>query len=86
MGWKNIFQVEKDEWCRGVLAKHFPDTIRYSDIKEFRGEPYYESIDIISGGFPCQPFSVAELCSGAASVLLSKNPSKVEILRLLHET
>lgn len=59
MGWKNIFQVEKDEWCREVLAKHFPDTIRYSDIKEFNGDKYNGAIDIISAGFPCQPFSQA---------------------------
>lgn len=59
MGWNNIFQVEKDEWCQSILAKHFPNTERYLDIKEFNGEKYKGSIDIISGGFPCQPFSVA---------------------------
>lgn len=59
MGWDNIFQCEKDEWCRKVLAKNFPDTKRFDDIKQFDAKEYYGTIDIISGGFPCQPFSVA---------------------------
>lgn len=58
-GWENVFQVEKDEWCRKVLAKNFPKAKRYADIKEFDGKPYRGTVDIISGGFPCQPFSVA---------------------------
>lgn len=59
MGWENVFQVEKDEWCRKVLAKNFPETKRYEDIKEFNAKKYEGTIDVISGGFPCQPFSVA---------------------------
>lgn len=59
MGWNNIFQVEKDEWCRKVLAKNFPNTKRFEDIKEFNAKEYYGTVDVISGGFPCQPFSVA---------------------------
>lgn len=59
MGWANVFQCEKDEWCRKVLAKNFPETKRYTDIKEFNAKKYEGTIDIISGGFPCQPFSVA---------------------------
>ena len=59
MGWNNIFQCEKDEWCRKVLAKNFPDTKRYIDIKEFNAKEYEGRIDVISGGFPCQPFSIA---------------------------
>lgn len=59
MGWKNVFQVEKDKFCQKVLAKNFPNVTRYGDIKEFDGTQYRGAIDIISGGFPCQPFSVA---------------------------
>ncbi len=61
-GWAgidNIFQVEKDEFCQKVLAKNFPDTEKYRDIYEFNGTNYNGEIDIISGGFPCQPFSIA---------------------------
>jgi DNA (cytosine-5)-methyltransferase 1 len=59
MGWDNVFQVEKDEFCQKVLAKNFPDTKRYGDIKEFEGKSYRGSVDILTGGFPCQPFSNA---------------------------
>ena len=59
MGWENVFQVEWDKYCQKVLAKNFPNVKRYGDIKEFDGTKYRGLIDIISGGFPCQPFSVA---------------------------
>ena len=59
MGWENVFQVEKDPFCQKVLAKNFPNTKRYGDIKEFNGTEYRESVDILTGGFPCQPFSTA---------------------------
>jgi len=59
MGWENVFQVEWDGFCQKVLAKNFPNVKRYGDIKEFDGTKYRGLIDIISGGFPCQPFSHA---------------------------
>lgn len=59
MGWENIFQVEIDNYCQKVLAKNFPTVTRYGDIKQFDGTKYRGTIDIISGGFPCQPFSTA---------------------------
>jgi len=59
MGWDNVFQVEIDPFCRRVLQKNFPDVQRFTDIKNFDGSEFAGKIDIISGGFPCQPFSVA---------------------------
>ncbi|MEN6569032.1 MAG: DNA (cytosine-5-)-methyltransferase [Rikenellaceae bacterium] len=59
IGWENVFQVEWDEYCQKVLAKNFPNVKRYGDIKEFNGSEYRGAVDILSGGFPCQPFSVA---------------------------
>ncbi len=59
MGWENIFQVEIDSYCQKVLEKNFPKVKRYKDVKEFNGRSYYGTVDIISGGFPCQPHSVA---------------------------
>lgn len=35
MGWENVFQVEWDKWCQKVLAKNFPDALRFGDIVEF---------------------------------------------------
>ena len=65
-GWQTIFQVEKNEHRRKILAKNFPQTKRYSDICEFNAKPYRGAVDIISGGFPCQPFSVAGKRKGKA--------------------
>lgn len=59
MGWDNVFQVEIDEFCQKVLAKNFPNAKRYGDIKQFDGTEWAGQIDVLSGGFPCQPFSVA---------------------------
>lgn len=42
-----------------VLEKNFPNVNRYLDINEFDAAPYRGSIDVLSGGFPCQPFSLA---------------------------
>ncbi|MBX3253342.1 MAG: DNA (cytosine-5-)-methyltransferase [Chitinophagaceae bacterium] len=59
MGWDNIFNVEIDPFCRQVLKTHFPFAEQFDDIKKFKGKRYYGTIDVISGGFPCQPFSLA---------------------------
>lgn len=59
LGWTNVLQVELDPFCTKILARHFPDTARFTDIKDFDGRPYRGRIDVLSGGFPCQPFSTA---------------------------
>lgn len=59
MGWENVFQVEIDEFCQKVLQKNFPNVKRYGDIKQFDGAKYRGAIDVLSGGFPCQPYSSA---------------------------
>ncbi len=59
MGWENVFQCEIDNYCQKVLTKNFPNTVKYHDIKQFNGEYYRGTIDVLSGGFPCQPYSIA---------------------------
>jgi DNA (cytosine-5)-methyltransferase 1 len=54
---KTIAFVEKDKFCRKVLEKNFNNIPIEEDIRNVRGERY--KADIITGGFPCQPFSVA---------------------------
>ena len=58
-GWENVFQCEIDNYCQKILTKNFPSVKRFGDIKEFDGTQYTNRIDILSGGFPCQPFSIA---------------------------
>lgn len=52
------WQVEIDKFCRKVLEKHWPDVRRYGDIRELTGDEL-ERVDLICGGFPCQPVSLA---------------------------
>lgn len=59
IGWKNIFQVEIDERCQRLLKQNFPNGARYGNIKEFDGTKYRGTIDVLSGGPPCQPASLA---------------------------
>jgi len=54
---KTIAFVEKDEFCQKVLAKNFKGIPIEGDIRNVKGNRY--QADVITGGFPCQPFSVA---------------------------
>ena len=59
MGWENIFYCEIAEFPRKILKYHFPKSICYEDIKKTNFTKHRGEIDIISGGFPCQPYSNA---------------------------
>lgn len=59
MGWENLFNCEWEEFPRKVLKHHFPNAKQYGDVKEFNAATYAGRIDILTGGFPCQPYSIA---------------------------
>jgi DNA (cytosine-5)-methyltransferase 1 len=64
-GFHSVAMVEKDNYCQQVLRKNFPEAELYGDILEFDGTKYENRIDLISAGFPCQPFSLAGSRKGA---------------------
>lgn len=59
MGWENIFHCEWNEFGQKVLKHHFPKSISYADITKTDFTIHRGKIDILTGGFPCQPYSVA---------------------------
>ena len=60
-GFDTVAFCEYDEFCRKVLNKHWPEVPIYKDLKEIGNEPtrLIQEFDLICGGIPCQPFSLA---------------------------
>ena len=59
MGWENVFHCEWMPFPRQVLHHHFPNSISYEDITKTDFTIHRGTIDILTGGFPCQPYSSA---------------------------
>ena len=66
MGWENVFHCEWNPFGQKVLKHHFPNSISYNDITKTDFSIHRGNIDIITGGFPCQPYSTAGLRKGKA--------------------
>lgn len=63
-GFRTVGQCEWVNYPTKVLEKHWPDVPRWRDIRSVKAEDFYKrtglrTVTVISGGFPCQPFSVA---------------------------
>jgi DNA (cytosine-5)-methyltransferase 1 len=61
-GMRVVGQVESSEYCRAVLARHWPNVPRHDDVRtapEWWASTRRPAIAVVAGGFPCQPFSMA---------------------------
>lgn len=59
MGWENVFHCEWNQFGQQVLKYHFPNSVSYDDICKTDFTLWRGKVDIITGGFPCQPYSMA---------------------------
>ena len=59
LGWENLFHCEINPFGRKVLEYWFPDSVSYEDITKTSFKEWRGKVDVLSGGFPCQPFSYA---------------------------
>ena len=66
LGWENVFHCEINEFGRKVLDYWFPESDSYEDITKTDFTKYRGTIDVLTGGFPCQPFSYAGKRGGQA--------------------
>ena len=74
LGWRTVCAVELDWYCRCVLTQRqnertlgtFPI---WDDVRTFDGKPWRGSVDVVSGGFPCQAFSTAAAGNNTADTL-----------------
>lgn len=75
---KTVQFVENEKWCQKILRKNFPRVPIHDDIKTFKG---YDA-DLVVGGFPCQPFSVA----GKQKAIQDDRHLWPEMFRVIKET
>lgn len=59
IGWENIFHCEWNKFCQSILKEHYPNSIFHDDITKTDFTIYRGKIDVLTGGFPCQPYSAA---------------------------
>lgn len=64
-GMETVAFCEVDQFCRQVLAKHWPNVRIHDDVRTLDGNEYRGTVDVVCGGFPCQPFSLAGKRAGA---------------------
>lgn len=65
LGWENLFHCDINEFGRKVLGYWFPQSKEYNDIKTTDFTEWRGRVDVLTAGFPCQPFSMAGKRRGA---------------------
>lgn len=76
-----VWQVEKEEYGRRILARHWPHAERFEDVQEV-GKHNLQPVDLICGGFPCQDISSAGKGAGLAG---SRSGLWFEFARIVNE-
>jgi len=59
MGWDNLFHCEWNPFCQKILHYYWPKAEQFTDITKTDFTKYANKIDVLTGGFPCQPYSTA---------------------------
>lgn len=65
LGWENLFHCDINEFGRKVLRYWFPKSKEYNDIRTTNFTEWRGRVDVLTAGFPCQPFSMAGKRRGA---------------------
>jgi DNA (cytosine-5)-methyltransferase 1 len=85
LGWRTIAAVELNEYRRSILIQRQEDRLLdffpiWDDIRTFDGRPFCGRVDIVTGGFPCQPYSQAGSKRGESD---SRNlwPDTIRVIR-----
>ena len=95
LGWDNVFHCEINEFGRKVLDFWFPESESYEDITKTDFRKFRGTIDVLTGGFPCQPFSYAGRRGGnqtsaisgrKCSELLTKSGRLGSLVKMLLES
>ncbi|MBK1439867.1 DNA cytosine methyltransferase [Parapedobacter sp. ISTM3] len=58
-GWENVFHCENDGFCNSILNYYWPETVCIENIIGYDWEKWRTKVDVLSGGWPCQRYSVA---------------------------
>lgn len=80
-GYTSMQFVEIDPYCRRVLARHWPEVPIHHDIRSFNAHRFAGTVDLLTGGFPCQPYSSSGKRRGAAD----DRALWPEMRRIIHE-
>ena len=78
LGWKTIAWCEIHPFCQKILKHHYSLAEAFNDIAKTDFTPYANKVDVLSGGWPCQRYSIAGHRSG-------KEPLKEDLVRVIRE-